>query len=280
MTIGLTPLLVHEMSPCLSWRSIFMLFGLVGLIWAAAWYWWFRDEPSQHAGVSKAELAYITADRKVPAVEDRPRGVQASGTAFWWRLLTHRNVLALCLMYLPNSFIFYFCITWFHRYLAERWGMEGRELAFFTGLPLLVSVAADVLGGITTDWAVRHFGTRWGRTGVGFGSYVVAGSCVLAAALVHDGRLAGALFALGTAANIFPLGSAWGTCQDIGGRHAGVVSATMNTAGQIGTIACPLLVIYLKNRFGWNIDPMVIGTSFLLVSLCWLFIDPRRKVFD
>jgi hypothetical protein len=103
---------------------------------------------------------------------------------------------------------------------------------------------------------------------------------VLLAALAHQAWLAATLFALGTAANMFQMGSAWATCQDIGGGHAGVVSATMNTAGQISAVSCPLLVICLKNHYGWNSDLLLIGASFLLASLCWFFIDPRRKVFS
>ena len=275
VTAGLTPMLIHEMSCFMSWRLIFILFGLIGLLWAAAWYWWFRDEPWQHAQVNEAELAYILTDGKPAAVKQHPRG-----WLFWRRLLTHRNVLALCLMYLPNTFIFYFCITWFATYLSEDRGMEGRALAFFIGLPLLLSVAGDYLGGTATDWAVRRVGPRWGRAGVGFASYLVAGSCVLLAALAHEAWLAATLFALGTAANMFLLGAAWGTCQDIGGGHAGVVSATMNTAGQLGAMTCPLLVIYLKDHYGWKTDLVLIGASFLLASVCWFFIDPRKKVFD
>jgi len=280
ITVGLTPTLIYLLTlrgstgvPFLSWRSIFLFFGLVGLLWAAVWHWWFRDEPSQHRQVNAAELAHIMAGRQSAAVEERPRGWN-----LWLRLLTHRNVLALCLMYLPNSFIFYFCITWFPTYLSER-GLEGGTLAFFAGLPLILSVAADLLGGPTTDWAVRRFGPRWGRAGVGLASYLVAGATVLLAGFAKDARLAATLFALGTAGNMFLLGSAWATCQDIGGGNAGVVSATMNTAGQIGAMTCPLLVIYLKNQYDWSLDLKLIGVSFLLASLCWFFIDPRKKVF-
>ena len=144
ITVGLTPMLVHELNA----TSMLVAVDLLPLrpyrpVWAAVWYWWFRDEPSQHRQVNAAELAHIMAGRKAAAGEDR---APVAGV-FWRRLLTHRNVLALCLMYLPNSFIFYFCITWFPKYLSEGRGMEGRALAFFAGLPLILSVAADLLGG-------------------------------------------------------------------------------------------------------------------------------------
>ncbi len=292
MMAGLTPILVHELSHFMSWRAIFFVFGLVGLLWAALWYWWFRDEPSQHAQVDAAELAHIVAGRQAAAAKEHLRDPHADplrlpvstrepspAPAFWRRLLTNRNVLGLCLMYLPASFLVYFCLTWFLTCLREGRGMEGRELAFFSGLPLILSVAGDVLGGTTTDWGVRRFGPRWGRAGVGLVAYLAAGGFVLLAACANQAWLAATLFALGTAAAMFVMALAWSTCQDIGGGHAGVVSATMNTAGQVAAMACPPLVICLKNHYGWNSDLVLIGASFLLASLCWLFIDPRKKVF-
>ena len=128
--------------------------------------------------------------------------------------------------------------------------------------------------------AVRFFGPRYGRAGVGIVSYLFAGLGMLLAAASGSAVAAATFFALGTAANMFLLGSAWGTCQDIGGGHAGVVSATMNTAGQAAAAICPLLVIFVKNQWGWNAPLVMLGISFLVGSLCWCFIDPRKKVFD
>ncbi len=72
-TAALTPMLIYELcSFGVSWRTIFFLFGLVGLAWSAMWYWWFRDEPSQHPQVNQAELEYITSGRRAVAAEERP----------------------------------------------------------------------------------------------------------------------------------------------------------------------------------------------------------------
>ena len=58
---GLTPALVGLLEPRVGWRGVFVCFGLVGFVWAAAWYRWFRDEPAEHPAVGPAELAVITA---------------------------------------------------------------------------------------------------------------------------------------------------------------------------------------------------------------------------
>ena len=112
-------------------------------------------------------------------------------------------------------------------------------------------------------------------------SYVVAGGSLLLAALAREPWLGATLFAVGTAANMFLMGTAWGTCQDVGGGHAGVVSATMNTAGQVGAMICPPLVVYLKDysSYGWNADLVLIGGEFPARFTFWFVIDPRKKVF-
>jgi ACS family glucarate transporter-like MFS transporter len=43
---GLTPPLIGVMLLYMSWRGVFVVFGLVGLVWVAAWRKWFRNDPS------------------------------------------------------------------------------------------------------------------------------------------------------------------------------------------------------------------------------------------
>jgi MFS family permease len=80
---------------------------------------------------------------------------------------------------------------------------------------------------------------------------------------------------------MFTLGAAWSTCLDIGGRHAGVVSAAMNTSGQIGSVFSPLMVTFLLTRLGdWNMPLFVMGGLFLMGAVCWSFINPHQRIFD
>lgn len=272
---GLTPLLVIALMQWLPWRAIFVLFGTAGFVWAACWYRWFRDDPAQHPQVNAAELREIVSQRE-------PDATHSAGWEYWRRLLTSRNVLALCLMYFPNSYTFYFCITWFPKYLKEKHGLTtGVLLAVLTGLPLVLSVLGDLLGGLATDWAVARFGPRAGRSALGAVAYVVAGLLAFAAALSGNPIVAAVLIAILVAVSMFTLGAAWSTCQDVGGNHAGVVSAAMNTSGQVSTVLCPIVVIWLKNQFAdWNAPLYLIGALFLMGAAAWCCVDPRKRVFD
>ena len=39
------------------WRWAFVAFGLLGVVWAVGFWWWFRDDPAEHPGVNAAEVA-------------------------------------------------------------------------------------------------------------------------------------------------------------------------------------------------------------------------------
>jgi len=273
---GLTPLLVVWLTQTLhlGWRMVFIIFGLTGVAWAAVWYRWFRNDPSEHQQVNAAELEKIVADRAPP-------GGHPEGWAYWKRLFGHRNTLPLCLMYFPNSFAFYFCITWLPTYLKEKHHFDAMQLGFFAGLPLILSVAGDLFGGVATDVVTRRLGLRVGRCGLGAMAYVLAGGAMLLAGLVQEPRLAATLIALAVAASMFTLGAAWSTCLDIGGNHAGVVSAAMNTSGALSSVLSPLMVTWLLRLTGdWSVPLFVMGGLFLVGAVCWGFINPHRRIFD
>jgi len=273
---GLTPMLVVGLTQTmhLSWRTVFVLFGLLGVVWAAAWYRWFRNDPSEHRQVNAAELEKIMSERE-------PANGHHEGWAYWKRLLGHRNTLPLCLMYFPNSYAFYFCITWLPTYLKERHGLDAMQLGLFSGLPLILSVVGDLFGGVATDVVTKRFGLRAGRCGVGAFAYVLAGTAMILAGIVQEPMLAATLIAVAVAASMFTLGASWSTCLDIGGNHAGVVSAAMNTSGALSSVISPLMVTWLLSSFGdWNVPLYVMGGLFLVGAVCWGFINPHKRIFD
>ena len=186
---GLTPILVGALLHVLHWRLIFVLFGLVGFIWAAAWYRWFRDEPADHPAVGVSEREYIESGRE----PSRPHQLDVATLG---RVLADRNVILLCLMYFTQAYGFYFNITWLPTYLKEARGFSGFRLGLLAGLPLILSAVADLTGGISTDRLTRMKGLRAGRCWIGGASLLVAGSAMIAGAGVADAMTAALLIAV------------------------------------------------------------------------------------
>ena len=58
-----------------------MVFGALGVFWAAGFYLWFRDEPGEHPAVNAAELQLICAGRSLTEETQHhpPKGASLPG---------------------------------------------------------------------------------------------------------------------------------------------------------------------------------------------------------
>lgn len=270
---GVAQMLVALLLMYLPWRAIFVLFGLVGFVWAVAWFRWFRDDPALHPAVNGEELTYIVSGRGKEPKHHLDLEVLK-------RIFTDRSLVALCAMYFTQAYGFYFNLTWLPTYLKEARGYSGVLLGLFSGLPFVLSSGADLTGGVTTDWLTSRYGLRVGRCGLGAAALVVAGLSLAAGALVANPIVAGLLIALAGAAASFLLGAAWGVCQDIAGPHAGLVSGCMNTAGQLGAVLSPVILPFFTRGTpaDWVTPLVLAGGLNLMGAALWWFVDPRVPI--
>jgi len=269
---GLTPLVVAAIAGWLEWRAIFVVFGLIGIVWSVCWYAWFRDEPRAHASVSAEERDHIEATRGLAAAEDHVSGS-------WTAVFKTPTVAPLCIQAFANSYGFYFFITWLPTYLAQAHGMKGAELAIFSGLPLMLSFVADLTGGEGSDKLARRISRRAARRMFGVGGYALAALGIFLATQLNNGFAAGLLIAIGGACSMLTLAPAWASAVDVGGRHAGVTAGVMNTVGQVGGILSPLVLAYLVDATNnWNLPLLVLAGIYAIAGVAWLTINPDQRV--
>ena len=251
-----------------SWRSTFPIFGAVGLLWAAAWFAWFRDDPHTHRAVNAAELHLIGVDPPAP-----------HPAVPWRAILRHRGLLALCGMYGGAIYGWYFYLTWLPTYLLRARGFDLRSVGFLAALPLLAIAFGVLGGGWLSDLLSRRFGPTAGRRFPGLVGLPAAALCVLGA--VATPAPLTATYLLAAAAGLAALGvaPAWAVCLDLGGPHAGVVSGVMNTFGNLGGVLSPLVVGFcLETRGSWNAPLVSVACLYVLAGACWLAIDPRKRL--
>jgi len=267
---GLTPLVVAAIAGWLEWRAIFVVFGLVGMVWAVGWYAWFRDEPREHKSVSAEERDHIEATRGLSTKRDQ---------GSWLAVFKTPTVAPLCVQAFANSYGFYFFITWLPTYLAQGHGMKGAELAIFSGLPLILSFIADLTGGEGSDKLARIISLRAARRAFGVGGYALAATAIFLATQLGSGFSAGLLIAIGGACSMLTLAPAWASAVDVGGRHAGVTAGVMNTVGQVGGILSPLVLAYLVDATNdWNLPLLVLAGIYAVAGVAWLTINPDQRV--
>ena len=268
---GLTPFVVIALADWLQWRMIFIVFGMIGMVWAVCWYAWFRDEPRDHPAVSAEERDHIEATRGIAAASQEG--------ASWLKVFKTPTMAPLCIQAFANSYGFYFFITWLPTYLLQAHGLKGMGWAMMSGLPLTLSCVADLIGGEGSDRLARRIGLRAARRRFGTGGYVLAAVATFLATQVSNGYGAAVLIAIGGACSMLTLAPAWATAVDVGGRHAGVAAGTMNTVGQVGGILSPIVLAYIVDATGdWNLPLMVLAGIYAVAALAWLAINPDQRV--
>jgi nitrate/nitrite transporter NarK len=237
-------------------------------VWAAAWFWWFRDDPRQHSAVNEAELQLIGSG--APATH---------APVPWGALLRHRGMLVLCVMYFCAIYGWYFYITWLPTYLLRARGFDLQAVGWFAALPLLGIALGCLVGGWLSDALARRFGPRTGRRTPGVVGLPLAALSILGAVSAEDPRAAAGLLAAAAGLAALGVAPAWAVCLEIGGRNAGVVSGAMNTFGNLGGVASPLVVGWCLEAWGsWSAPLWTVAALYLGAAACWLAIDPESPV--
>jgi MFS transporter, ACS family, glucarate transporter len=255
------------------WRTSFVLFGAAGVVWAAAWFAWYRDRPADHPAVGREELAWIQQDGPVDEGH-------ASGTGTPWRALLHsRNLYAICAMYFAFSYGLYFYFTWLPTYLINELGLSLRASRVLASLPFLLAGIADLAGGWLTDSLCRTRGLRVGRCHLGFAAFLACAALVFASTLPVPPIAKAVLLAFALASADLALGACWAVPIDIAPDHAGVITGCMNTLGNLGGLLCPLVVGIAVDRWhSWTIPFYVTAFVYACGGLAWLAIDPTRPI--
>ncbi|HXK22571.1 MAG TPA: MFS transporter [Myxococcota bacterium] len=265
---ALTQPLVVALLERFSWRQTFPILGAVGIAYAAVWFRWFRDDPRTHPSVDAAELARIGHDSpgEHPPVP-------------WAAMARSRNLLALAGMYFGAIYGWYFYITWLPTYLLRGRGFDLSAVGWLAALPLFGIAGGSLAGGFLADWLARRHGARVALRAPGLVGLPLAALAIAAAVATSDPRTSA--FCLAAAAAFAALGvaPAWSVCLAIGGRHAGVVSGAMNTFGNLGGVASPLVVGWCLDAWNsWEAPLYTVAVLYGFSALCWLGVDPTQPL--
>ena len=252
------------------WRWSFVVFGAIGIAWAAAWWRWFRDRPRDHPAIDAIELAWIE--------QDGGASVDAGPTP-WRALLVSRNLYAICAMYFAFGYGLYFYFTWLPTFLIRVLGFSLAAGGFFAALPFLLAGAADLAGGRLTDWLARTRGLVAARSGLGCAAFATCAAFVLASTLVEAPAARAVLLALALASADLALGACWAVPIDVAPDHAGVVTGFMNTFGNLGGLVGPIVIGIAVDRWhSWTFPFYVTAAVYAAGALAWLAIDPYRPI--
>jgi MFS family permease len=254
------------------WRTPFFVFGVIGLVWAAAWFLYYRDSPEEHHGVNEAELELIHSSSG---------GARAKvGTPVpWRRILSSRTIWALSAMYFCYQYSLAVYLDWFPTYLKEFRGFNLSDMGRFASLPLLAGVGGDLLGGWLTDRLMRRTGNvTLSRRVVGIAGFVVGAVGIIPATITSNPYTCVAFSCLAFGALEVTVAVSWAIPLDIAGDFAGSAAAVMNMTGNIGAALSPTVLAYLVKYYNWNLPFFVAAGLSVLGAAIYLKIDASKKI--
>jgi sugar phosphate permease len=263
-----------------NWRLAFLIFGSLGVIWAAFFWRWFRDNPADHPGVNAAELAYITAGGPAPVAHhpDIP----------WRQVFRSANIWLLGTISFCTSFYSYFLFGWLPTYLKDARQVPEVKSGWMTSVIAVLGACGVLLGGYTADRLSLWFGSRrLALRIIGSVGLLLAGILVGASLTADDPFVSVMFCGVGFFFAYIQLAAWWATMGDIGGRHLGALFGLCNMIGLAGGFVSQVgvgkFVREMKlhgytPRAAWDPSFYVFGGLLLLGGVCWLFINAEKPV--
>jgi MFS transporter, ACS family, glucarate transporter len=265
--------LVAWMIAKFEWKPTFVILTAVGFCWSVAWYWWFRNDPRDHRSLSPEELDYILAQRQQDGgahAQARPLGVAA--------LFGSSNLWLMMMQYFGSNFTFFFTLSWLYPYVKDKYQLDAVDAGFYAMAPLLAGAAGNIVSGWVVDGLYRAGFTSWSRKLPAIVGFTLSATGMLMS--VSQPTAAGAVLWLSLAifGSDMTLSPSWSFCIDIGGRHAGTVSGTMNMAGNLGSAVTALAFAYLPESSRGNVAFFYTAAGLsTLAIICWWLAQAGRK---
>ncbi|WP_436486663.1 MFS transporter [Chitinophaga sp. ARDCPP14] len=135
------------------WRGLFLVTGIIGIIWGIVWYLFYRD-PLRHKRVNAAELQHI---ENGGGLLDKQAAEKK--TAFRWTdlkaVLSYRKLWGIYIgQFAVNSTLWFF-LTWFPKYLADYRGLDFIKSGYWVSVPYVAAFTGILCSGFLSDYLVK-----------------------------------------------------------------------------------------------------------------------------
>ncbi|MES2792343.1 MAG: MFS transporter [Planctomycetota bacterium] len=275
------PWLTSELMQAIGWRWTFLVFSIPGIVWAAAFYWWYRDDPQTHPATNEAERRLIaagTSSNHGMAHPPIPWGIVLRSPQIWIM-----GVVLMC-----TAFNSYFYFTWYPTYLKEGRGVSESEAGRLASIVLTGGAIGCICGGFLIDYLARVTGNRHLSRRLYSSTVLVLGAICLISGRHSDSPFWASVWTSGSVMfALSTLAAWWGAVTDLSGRHIGALFGLMNSIGGLGAISSQLFAgryadwmktLGHEGRAQWDPIFYVYGGVLVLGACGWLFIDSSKSV--
>lgn len=258
----------------LGWRNSFYFLGFIGVAWAVLWYRWFRDTPEEHTSVSAEELDHIIEHRQQI---DKKNEQSVS----WLHMMKSKEVWFTMIQYFSSNYIFFFCLTWLFPFLRDKYQMDDATLSYWVSMPFLAGALGNYFSGFLVDYLYKNKGIIISRrlpAIIGFAFIAMGLIANIQADSIYTSIAFLSLAIFGADMTLSP---SWSYCMDVGKENAGVLSGTMNMAGNLGSFLTALAFPYLMSWTGDENAFFYMGIALAFIAIfCWTQMNPEKSSIE
>ncbi len=134
----------------LGWRGLFFVSGIIGIIWAGVWYYFYRD-PGEHPDISARELDYIVKGGGLVKEKGESQIKEKFKFKHVKQVFSYRNLWGLYIGQFCLGATVVFFLTWFPTYLIKYRGLDFLQSGFLASIPYLAAFIGVLLSGFISD---------------------------------------------------------------------------------------------------------------------------------
>jgi MFS family permease len=245
---------------------IFLIFGLIGLVSAAAWWLYaknFSDPVPQGAHAETEEAKARAAQAPVPVR----------------LLITSPALWPFYAGYFALPYCQYLFLTWLPQYLSHYRHIPLVQASALSALPFLIAFIAVNFAGFGMDWLAM---LGWKKDGfhrkafVGLGAVIYAVTTLIAAT-TESNTVAVTMIIIANAGLSFYVIPFWTICTDVAPNQTGTLSGIMNFFGICGATLSPYLTGVIAQATGAFVAPLILAVVIMLVAATTMIVFFRYK---
>lgn len=238
-----------------SWRTMYVILGVLGLVLIALFARIYTNRPEDHPKVNAAELAQIQAGRSVAK-----EAGNAAEVLPWTSFFRSRTLMCNSIGYFAFIYVNFMLLTWTPKYLRDEFHFSLSSLWYVGMIPWVGACITVLLGGRISDWLYKKTGKLViARSWFAAGSLLLTTACFLMVSQVHTVWAVIALMTLGNALNALPNSVYWAVVIDTAPSRVGTFSGIMHFIANIAAVLAPTLTGILSARYGYS--SMFIATA-------------------
>ncbi|ALS24665.1 hexuronate transporter [Paenibacillus naphthalenovorans] len=261
----------------MDWKKMFLVLGIIGIIWVVIWMKMFTDNPEDHPKVSKEELAEIRSTDgllKTEQVVNQGPKVHVP----WYHFFKSPTLVMNAIGYFAFQYVNFLILTWTPKYLQDTFDFKLSSLWYLGMIPWIGACVTVLLGGKISDALRRKTGSlRIARSGLAVVSLLLTAICFMMIPTVNSVGAVLALMAIGNAFNFLPNSVYWTVIIDTEPTRAGTFGGVTHFITNIATIVAPTLTGVLVASSGYTAMFVAAAVAAGIGMVAMIFVKPGKR---